>query len=107
MREDDVLLMRMDSGSCPLKGKSRGKSSGWGGASRRFKVRVVERAIWAPLSLGPDSGPGVRSAGCECSGPCPSVICVVRVQSHTALSAGLYVLAHGLSALVTHLSRRP
>ena len=42
---DDVLLMRMDSGSCPLKGKSRGKSSGWGGASRRFKVRVVERAI--------------------------------------------------------------
>ena len=41
----DVLLMRMDSGSCPLKGKSRGKSSGWGGASRRFNVRVAERAI--------------------------------------------------------------
>ena len=42
---DDALLMRMDSGSCPLKGKSRGKSSGWGGASRRFSVRVAERAI--------------------------------------------------------------
>ena len=42
---DDALLMRTDSGSCPLKGKSRGKSSGWGGASRRFSVRVAERAI--------------------------------------------------------------
>ena len=44
-RLDDVLLIRMDSGSRPLKGKSRGKSSGWGGASRRFNVRVAERAI--------------------------------------------------------------
>ena len=44
-RLDDVLLMRMDSGSRPLKGKSRGKSGGWGGARRRFNVRVAERAI--------------------------------------------------------------
>ena len=31
-RLDDVLPMRMSSGPCSLKDKSRGQSSGWGGA---------------------------------------------------------------------------